>query len=230
MKLLAPIPTRTTHLERSFIAQRRGMAFLAALFPIAFLTSTFLSERAGPLTSISAYYWASNTERNLFVGVLCTVGVFLVLYKGYTWLEDRILDLAGVSAVGIAFAPMKEHSDCVASGLSVHGVFAVTFFSCIAVICLFMSEKSLKEIHDEHRKKAFRLAYRLCSGIMAASIIFAVLVEMLPIETTRRLCEKSATFWLEAVAVWAFSAFWYIKTRELDPSVSWIPFGKKHLD
>jgi len=62
-------------------------------------------------TSISAYYWTLDPERNAFVGVLCAVGVFLLLYKGYSWFEDRVLDLAGVSAVGIAFFPMDKLGD-----------------------------------------------------------------------------------------------------------------------
>jgi len=231
MKIFARNGTRTSHLERSFIIQRRGMALLAAAFPVIFLVSSFILERTTFQTSISAYYWTLDPERNIFVGVLCAVGVFLLLYKGYSWFEDRVLDVAGVSAVGIAFFPMDKLGDCVssASGVtaSAHGTFAVIFFACIAIICIFMSRNSLKDINDPHRRAMFRRAYRWCSGTMIVSIGFAVLYRLLPEEYALFLCEKSIIFWVEAVGVWAFSAFWYIKTRELDPSLSFIPFRKK---
>jgi len=88
------------------------MAFLAAVFALAFLSSSFVFNRTDFQTSISAYYWTLDLERNFFVGVLCAVGVFLLLYKGYNRLEDRILDLAGISAAGVAFFPMDQTCDC----------------------------------------------------------------------------------------------------------------------
>lgn len=227
MDLLARDATRTSHLERSFIVQRRGMAALAAIFPVAFLVSSFIVDRTEFQTSISAYYWTKDLERNIFVGVLCAVAVFLVLYKGYNLLEDRILDAAGASAAGVAFFPMDRAGDCTSSGVSAHGVFAVIFFACIFYLCIFMSRTSLEGITDPGRRERFRRAYRWCSGIMVASVALAVLSRLLPKETIQTLCENSAIFWFEAVGVWAFSAFWYTKTRELDASLSWIPLRKK---
>ena len=158
MELLARIASRTSYLERSYIVQRRGMALLAAAFPLGFLASTFVFGRTTFQPSLSAYYWTPDPERNFFVGVLCAMGVFLLLYKGYTLLEDRVLDVAGLCAVGIAFFPMNKAGDCASSGFSLHGVFAVTFFACIAYVCIFMSEKSLRDIPDPQRRAAFRRA------------------------------------------------------------------------
>lgn len=227
MDLLKRDATRTTFLERSFLVQRRGMALLAALFPLAFLASSFVLHRTTFQTSISAYYWTRDLERNVFVGVLCAISVFLILYKGYNLLEDRVLDLAGISAGGVAFFPMDQLGDCASSGLSVHGAFAVTFFACVFYVCIFMSEKSLPDIKDPTQRQRFRTAYRWCSGVMVASVAAALLYRFLPKNWSQGLCEQSAIFWFEAFGVWAFSAFWYIKTRELDQSKSWIPFRTK---
>ena len=62
---------------------------------------------------------------------------------------------------------------------------------------------------------------------MVGSVTLAVLSRFLLSEYILDLCESSAIFWFEAVGVWAFSAFWYTKTRELDDSLSWIPLRKK---
>jgi hypothetical protein len=224
MKMLERNPERTTFLESSFIVQRRGMAVLAAIFPVAFLLSSLLG-RTEFQTSISAYYWTLDPERNVFVGVLCAIAVFLLLYKGYTPLEDRVLDLAGLCAAGVAFVPIAKGSDCgAASGLSAHGAFAVTFFLCLAFICVFMSEQSLKSMPDPNRRSHFRWAYRICAGAMILLIGLAVASRFLPGGVLEAMCRRGATFWLEALAIWTFAAFWYVKTRELDPFHSWVPF------
>src|SRR5262245_51812782 len=108
MHLLARNPERTTHLEQSFLVQRRGMSIVAAIFPLMFLVSSFVMHHTDFQASISAYYWTEDFERNFFVGALSAIAVFLLLYKGYTALEDRMLDLAGVCALGVAFCPMNE--------------------------------------------------------------------------------------------------------------------------
>src|SRR5262245_17222478 len=131
---------RSSHLEASFITQRIGMAVLAFVFPCFFIASSLLG-RTEFQPSISAYYWTLDLERNFFVGAQCAIGVFLLLYKGYTALEDWVLDIAGLCAVGTAFAAMVKDSDCGPAGFSWHGVFAVTMFACMGVICIFMSRK-----------------------------------------------------------------------------------------
>ena len=225
--IFARDPKRTSLLEKSYIVQRQGMALLGALFPIAFLLSSYLFGRTDFQTSISAYYWTLDLERNFFVGVLCAIGVFFLLYKGYSTFEDRVLDLAGISAVGIAFVPMVRDSDCASAGTSAHGMFAVLFFACISLICILMSYSSQIAREDPERAKQFRPWYMACSAVMIGSVAVAVLSRLLPTDSAQWLCEHGILFWVEAFAVWAFSAFWFLKTRELDPSMSWIPFRRK---
>lgn len=211
VKLLERKPGHDRGLEQSFLIQRRGMSILAAAFPVIFLVSSFVLHRTDFQPSISAYYWTHDTERNLFVGVLWAVGVFLVLYKGYTQLEDWVLNVAGVCAVGISLFP-KPHEG---QGTWLHYVFAGLFFACIFYVCIFMSRNSLKDMPDKERAERFRRAYYGCGAVMVGSIGFAFV--------------KGGIFWLEALGVWSFAAFWYIKTRELDPQMSWVPFKKRGL-
>ncbi len=223
MNILAPIKGRTIDLERTpvAVAQRRWISLLAAMFPIAFLTSSLVLHRTQFQSSISAYYWTNDIERNIFVGVLCFVASYLILYKGYTWLEDRALDLAGVSAVGVAFFPMDSDP-----GISAHGVFAVIFFGCIFYVCIFMSKMTLPVLELD-RQKFFRRCYWACSVVMVGLIMIAVVFSLIPGEYREALSNYNVAFWLEAFGIWAFSAYWYIKSRELDPSLSLMPFIKK---
>jgi hypothetical protein len=216
MNLRQRKPGRSSHLEASFIVQRRGMAILAGIFPLVFIASSLLGRTAWQ-PSISAYYWTQDLERNFFIGALCAIGVFLLLYKGYTQLEDWILNVAGVCAVGVGFFAMTKDSDCGPRGFSWHSIFAVAFFSCIAYVCIFMAQKSLENEPDSARKEMFTRAYRLCALVMAVSVIAALTLKLLPSEQTKSLCQRGWTFWCESFAVWSFAAFWFFKTRELEP-------------
>ena len=216
-----------SHLEKSYVIQRGGMAILGGAFPFVFLVSSLILERTAFQTSISAYYHTLDPERNIFVGVLFAIAVFLILYKGYSRLEDYLLDIAGVSALGVAMFPMENTGDVSTSSVSVHGVFTVVFFTCIFAVCIFMSETTLKELQDEDRKRIFRRLYRRCAGVMIGALLLAVICRFLSADLIHALRLNSVTFWFEAVVVWAFSAFWFIKTREIDQSMSWIPFLSK---
>src|SRR5262249_26576548 len=170
VKLLERKPGHDRYLEQSYLLQRQGMALLAAIFPFIFLASSMMGRTVFQ-DSISAYYWTEDPERNLFVGALCSIAVFLVLYKGYTRLEDWILNLAGFCAAGVALVPMVRPGS---EGRSFHEWFAVTFFLCIFYVVIFMSRKSLDEMADKKRAARFRLAYRVCAAVMIASILVAM--------------------------------------------------------
>jgi len=224
VNLLEKDPGRSSHLEQSFLAQRRGMSILAAVFPLVFLASSVL-KRTPFQHSISDYYWTLELERNLLVGILCAIAVFLILYKGYNWLEDRILDLAGACAAGVALVPTAAPGE---EGGTLHACFAVTFFACIFYIVIFMSRKSLEELADPGRAALFRRAYRWCAGVMIGSIALALAGRLLlPRAHFEVLLDFGAVFWFEAIGVWSFAAFWYLKTRELDSTVSWVPFRER---
>ena len=216
-------------LARAFLMQRRGMALLAATFPLIFLGSSVLLGRTDLQTSISAYYWTGDPERNLFVGVLCAIGVFLVLYQGSSTLEEWLLDAAGLSAAGVALCPPPKAGAASGSFPSMHYVFAAAFFACIFVVCLYGSEYTLKHIHHVERQRRFRAFYRVCSGVMACAVTLAAWSRVLSPERVRSFHAHRAVFWCEAVGVWAFSAYWYVKTRELDATASWVPFRSRKI-
>ena len=224
MKLLERKPGHDRYLEQSYIRQRQGMSVLAGAFPFIFLASSFVLRHVDFQPSLSAYYWTHDMERNLFVGVLWAIGVFLVLYKGYTKLEDWILNVAGICAAGIALFPTPHGEE----GTWLHYVFAGLFFACIFYVCIFMSEKSLEEMPDKARAERFRVAYRWCASVMIVSVAVALAGKLLlRHEYFSAILEHGGIFVFEATGVWSFAAFWYIKTRELDASVSWMPLTKK---
>ncbi len=53
--------------------------------------------------SISSYYYTD--MRNLFVGILVAVGVFLHAYKGHEKIDNILASLAALCALLVAFVP-----------------------------------------------------------------------------------------------------------------------------
>ncbi len=55
------------------------------------------------LYSLSGYYYTH--MRGVFAGTFWALGVFLVAYNGFGWVDQVITTLAGLSAIGIATFP-----------------------------------------------------------------------------------------------------------------------------
>lgn len=213
MKMLERDEKAPSHLESSYILQRKGMAWLGLAFPIAFLLSSAFG-RTEFQDSISAYYWTRGLERDFFVGVLFAIGTFLFLYKGNSSAENLLLDVAGGLAVLVAFVPTIQPSDAATSTFSWHGLFAAAFFTCIAFYCVSMTFLTRPpEPPARARRERFLVHYMACTIVIVGAVAAAVILHFL----------GGPIFWPEALAVWAFSAFWYFNTRELDPSEPWIP-------
>ena len=68
------------HIVQSYLFLRIGMAAIGLAFPVLLLAIGGLNGEAIQ-PSISHYYHTS--VRDIFVGSLCAIGAFLVLYKGY---------------------------------------------------------------------------------------------------------------------------------------------------
>ncbi len=144
--------------------------------------------------------------RNWFVGVLFGISALLVVYKGYRPAEDVALNLAGVFAVLIALYPNAWDDP----GLPFHGIFAVTFFLCIAYVCIFCASATLSLIKDENKRKRYHRLYRfLGSAMVATPILAAILSELLQ-------HRNSYIFFAEAAGVYAFAIYWWVKTREIN--------------
>src|SRR5260370_42614151 len=54
---------------------------------------------------MSGYYYTH--MRNVFVGALCALGIFLIAYDGYDEDDRLVTNAAGICAIGAAFCPTK---------------------------------------------------------------------------------------------------------------------------
>ena len=213
------------HILDTYFSTRIGIAIIGILFPlILWLVGLRLGvELQG---SISAYY--HTPMRNVFVGSLFAIGTSLYLYKGYSTVEDFVLDGAGVFAVCIALLPTSCPADIKCDTFTapvLHGVSAILFFILIAYICIFRSSDTLNEEKsnivgrkkinlkiNESRKKCYRRIYWILGVLMVALPLFSALWLYFIGET------GSLIFWVELAGVLVFSLYWIVKTWEIDES------------
>lgn len=214
-----------SHITITYVHLRRGMAALALTLAPALAIGGYVLFDTPLQASMSAYYYTG--MRDWFVGVLCAVGAFLFLYKGYTRRENQALNLAGVCAPLAALFPMNPAGDCAAdaAGFSWHGAFAVGFFLAIAYVCVCLYRDDATDAMPPARRRRYHAVSRTCGGVMLACIGAALLYNFLmPAAIKAAWCSRSVVFWLEAVAVAAFSVHWFFKSLAYDGGVSWLPW------
>jgi len=84
---------------------RQTVGWIGTLLPWVLLVGVLISSTASRPDSMSGYYYTD--MRNVFVGALCALGVFLGAYDGYDDVDRWITNIAGLCAIGVAFCPTK---------------------------------------------------------------------------------------------------------------------------
>jgi len=207
------------HVYFTYISLRYGVAAIGALLPVGVYLLGKL-KGVGLQDSISAYYWAAPTDgaapsRDFFVGSLFAVAALLYLYKGFSKAENYLLNAAGVLLVGVALFPM-EQSGASGGKFSIHGFCAVSAFAGLAFVVWFLAQKTLPLLPPEAKpeRRWFRMAYIVVGFFMLASPVTAfVLISVLRTDT-------AFIFFVEAAGIWAFAAYWLIKSFELGKSAA----------
>jgi hypothetical protein len=130
---------------------RQIVGWIGTLLPIVLLAGNAVTSATPRPGSISGYYYTD--MRNILVGSLCALGVFLVAYAGYDDVDRWITNIAGFAAIGVAFCPTKP-TVCAAGGPAcppssvtrlsasqqvvgdIHVVFAATTLTALGLMAL----------------------------------------------------------------------------------------------
>ncbi len=197
----------------TYFSLRMAAGLIGALLPVILVGWGLLYGVAwGRMTSLSSFYWLSLTPpvdpdallRNWFVGSLIAVGICLIVYQGYGHLEDWLLNFAGTAAIVVALNPMPWpglHTD----PLNIHYAAAIIFFLLIASTIWFCARDTLSQVTDPNVQAGWDRIYRLLAIAMVAAPLAAFIFAR----------KDQRTIWIEAVGVWVFSSFWFLKTYEL---------------
>jgi hypothetical protein len=89
----------------SYMVLRRAVGWIGTLLPVVLIVGNAISSTASRPDSMSGYYYTD--MRNIFVGALCALGVFLAVYDGYDDVDRWMTNIAGFGAIGVALCPTK---------------------------------------------------------------------------------------------------------------------------
>jgi len=222
---MSPTDPPTSPLIISYLGLRKAVGFIGLALPfLLFFGNKLFSGTPWFQYSISDYYYTH--MRDVFVGSLCAIGVFLITYRGYD-ICDRIAGaMASVFAIGVALFPTTpaattEANMSVITGTQVifgriHLAFAALLFSTLAYFCLALFTKSDPVQPMTAQKKKRNVVYVICGWIIVACIVLIVLAELLFLNSysvyeSATVKELHPVFWLESVAVIAFGISWLTK-------------------
>jgi len=190
----------------SYTTLRKLIGLFGLILPIA-LPLGCLALDEPTQASISEYYGTG--MRNVFVGVLFTVGWFLFTYRGYDDTDDRLGDAACFAALGVALFPITSDATWVHG---VHYASAGTLFSLFAVFAGLRFTKSSAATPTDRKRQRNRL-YRICAGLIVGCIAAMALAELAIARETRQ--RYQLVFWIEAIALAAFALSWLVKGEAL---------------
>jgi hypothetical protein len=243
-------PTRSGNsvLVVNYLNLRRAVGWLGTLLPVILLVADPVALRIEHAScgwlpgSVSDYYYSP--VRNIFVGALCALGLFLIAYVGDD-LGDRVItDLAGVFALGVALfpttptvaSPPSATCETVARLTTrqqvvgdIHAVSSVLFFVLLAWMAIrFISTSGAQPTPAELRRN---LIYRICAIVILASVAATIVTNFLP-ASLRPAFPYLLLY--ESVGIFAFGVSWFVKGQTLigalkDPPASIAGRGRGSL-
>lgn len=154
-------------------------------------------------TSMSGSYWT--TARDVFVGSLCAIGVFLIGYR-HTWRQDICSTLAGICALLVAFNPTAPGPGAPGEPAWVnylHHIAAGGLLLTLGAFCfVFLAEWRVARSAAASGLAA-GIIYLISGCAVIAAVIAALITGLLGVGSTWPLL-----YLLEAIAVFSFGTAW----------------------
>ena len=210
------LPDSAKPIVVSYIGVRRAIGVSGMLLPVLLGPVGWLVFGIEIQENMSSYY--HTPMRDIFVGTLCAIGVFLFCYQGHDWIENWTANLACVFAIGIALLPLDENSDPLNQSSLVgylHSFCGGVFFLILSFYSLFHFPSSkAKKLEQEPHEKQRDFVYRVTGVVILASVLTmgSFLLFFSP-EWKKLGNQYNIIFWLEWIAVWAFAVAWLTKGR-----------------
>jgi hypothetical protein len=191
-------------------ALRRAIGVLGIGLPIVLALGKIVFFTPGLPDSISAFYYTD--MRNVLVGAMCAIGVYLLYYPGYDRGDNITATIAGAGAIVLALSPTTPPLPAVPTSAQlisgiVHLTSASIFYVALAYLSYFRFTRTSGTPSAQKLKR--NVVYRTCAIIMIVSLALAGLLDNVLPESVASLTHP--VFWLEAISVIAFGASWLVK-------------------
>lgn len=203
----------------TYLLLRKAIGWIGTLLPIVVIVGD-AAFSSGPLpNSLSDYYYTP--MRNILVGSLCVLGVFLVLYDVSVRVDRWITNATGVGVLGVAFLPGSPAVPHLSTSQEVIGNLHV-FFAAIAFVGLAATMwRFAAAISDgpDAPPPSPRAAvlYRASACVMLGFVILSGVAILLPLSAQN---STLAIYDFEALAIFTFGITWLVKGRAMQPVLS----------
>ncbi|MGH9686288.1 MAG: DUF998 domain-containing protein [Candidatus Acidiferrales bacterium] len=199
-------PAPKSPIVLSYLALPKAVGGIALALPFSVAIPWAVLHHAVQ-TSISAYYYTG--MRNLFVGSLCAIGMFMLSARGYDTLDEIAGIFSAACAIGIAFFPTSPTHQRTLVG-DVHYVFAGGLFLTLAFFCLVLFKMTAEHHTVTPQKMQHNRVYTVCGIIILASL--ALLPTMTLVFHVRYVFAGIAPgIFFETTSLFAFGVAWLVK-------------------
>lgn len=202
----------------SYLALRKAVGYLGMALPpvvVAFAAIT----RPGVQESLSAYYYTPS--RNILVGILCAIGIFMLSNRGYRPRDGHrfapdvwLANLGCITAIGIAWFPTAPaNPDWLQTQLSrAHFTCAAAFFVVLALSSIFVFRRTAGDTTLTDEKKTRNRVYFICGVVILACVVIIFFAKAIaPNSLEDGWNKRHLTLVFEWIAVWAFGFSWLTK-------------------
>lgn len=214
--------------QKALRAYRRlslGIAAFAGLFLLVLFYYQLFADLDPHHLSISHYYYENLMIvppealgslglggfrlGDIFVGILTAIAVFLILFSGFSNLEDNILNFAGLMLLGVAFFPTYEYQTSTEFSVSLHLICALAFFAAIALVATWFSPHRARFVKWPGSVGLFKKSF-IATGL--SMIFLPACVVGIHFADWKQVGDW--IFWFEWLAILAFCVFWSLKFVE----------------
>jgi hypothetical protein len=188
---------------------------MSLTLPVVLSVGKIVSSTAGLESSISNYYYTD--MRNVFVGSMCVIGLFLAACRGYDRRDAIAGTFAGICAIGLALFPTLPDAAELARGYTIpawqhpvegiHLSFSALLFLTVAYFCLRLFPLSSGSVTPQKRIR--NRVYKTCGWTVLICIAMCVVAKVF--EQRPSLAGFHPVFWFESLATMAFGAAWLTK-------------------
>jgi hypothetical protein len=199
---------------------RRLIGILGISLPFIVILGGLAQSDPGLQGSISGYYYTN--MRDLFVGILSGVALFLLSYSGYEQIDDIVANMSGLFALGIILFPTAMYSGkvvrvgmfLIGDNISeiIHLAFSALFFLALSFNSLFLFTRRHPGVMGKEKKRR-NVIYRSCGIVMILAIVCIILYNVFFRGTS--LAAINPVLILESVALFAFGVSWLVKGHTL---------------
>ena len=193
---------------RNYLNLRQAIGLIGIGLPFVLVLGGLLTG-SGLQTSLSSYY--HTPMRDVFVGSLFAIAVFMWSYRGYDARDAVAGNLACIWGLGVALFPVSPQTEAtpIQNLLeTLHCISACGFFLVLAYFSLVLFR--LSDQKQPGKMKIIRnRIYTICGYTIVTGLAVIGVVSIPAIQ--QKMLHLRPVFWLEALIVFAFGVSWFTK-------------------